>query len=101
MKTKHTPGPWTIVDENELGTVNSEKEPYGIYADGDESVRVAGIMCEYLAPSEVGANAQLIAAAPEMLAALQRVMQLAVSADGDETFEQVKAAIAKATGETK
>lgn len=75
-KMKHTPGPWTIVDENELGTENSEKVPYGIWADGDdESVRIAGIMCEKLSPSEVGANARLISAAPQLLDAIMAIFE--------------------------
>jgi len=40
----------------------------------------------------------LIAAAPRMLEALKQVMHLSVSAEGDEIFIGVKAAIDKAEG---
>jgi co-chaperonin GroES (HSP10) len=50
-------------------------------------------------PSE--ANARLIAAAPEMLDALERVLQLQISESDDEIFAEVRAAIAKAKGEVE
>lgn len=46
------------------------------------------------------ANARLISAVPDMLAALERVMTLQISAGGDEVFADVKAAIAKARGQS-
>lgn len=52
-------------------------------------------------PSEVKANARLIAAAPEMLAALQQMARGFAAAGSDGIFPreaaQVRAAIAKAT----
>lgn len=83
---KFTPGPWVFVDwksETPSRFVRSER---GIVA-----------YCEGPLP-EAQANAKLIAAAPDLLAACERVLQLAVSVGGDEVFAQVRAAVAKAGG---
>ena len=58
MKTKHTPGPWRIEDINQI--VSPEENIVAtVYFDGAEPL------------SEVKANAKLIAAAPELLGAIQ------------------------------
>lgn len=100
-----TPGPWVYVpklsaSENHKGFfVRAEKSTnngYWALADvqpGDEDGRVGE------------ANARLIAAAPELLAALQAIVALDV---GDkpalwhfaEEFDAARAAITKATGAT-
>jgi hypothetical protein len=64
MNTEHTPGPWTL----EISDVPQTNKPFcGICgADG------AGIVYATLrAPGELIANARLIAAAPDLLAALR------------------------------
>ena len=85
----HTPGPWTIEgtrDSDEFWVVKDEgpvceiSQTFG-YPDADE------------------ANARLIAAAPDLLAALQEWTSMAVNSglEGcDEILEQAEAAIAKA-----
>ena len=86
--SKHTPGPWNIYFNSQDDLVIRKMFP-----DGQESHSIA--RCHSGA-----ANALLIAAAPEMLAALQFVM----NASGEQlstAFEQAQAAIAKATGDTK
>ena len=86
----HTPGPWT---------------PHGtiITREGDNSeYPVAGVL-GYLPDEEAYANARLIAAAPELLSALE---SLAPMFDNDSPLltvystqiEEARTAIAKATG---
>ncbi len=96
MNTKHTPGPWHI----------GMKPGPMIY--GSDSSQVADLRADLLDKGERAANARLIAAAPDLLALLQRM------ADGEimggtfnhaETVHEyqklARAAIAKATGEAK
>ena len=89
-QTKYTPGAWDVNEFTDL--------------EGDHHVTVVAewngcpLAHMYEAGSETRANARLIAAAPELLEALQFVM----SAHGEQldwAFEQARAAIAKATGE--
>lgn len=103
--SKHTPGPWTVGMAGQYGTHNVNI----IYAGADNSVAtVYGLpmhtKLENIEPrwTEGLANARLIAAAPELLEALQEI------ANDPDSFEvltqwqrdQVRAAIAKATGES-
>lgn len=88
----HTPGPW------EVGPMNGK--PSVIYAD-DYDAPVIAQMAEWIpdAAKQQEANARLIAAAPELLQALQNL----VSDIDDGTvygqrLAQAHAAIAKATG---
>lgn len=76
---QHTPGPWQIVDRWKIV--------------GDDMV-----LANMSGPRQ-GANARLIAAAPKMLEALQAVMGEWREGYGLNCVEQVRAAIAKATGE--
>jgi hypothetical protein len=89
MTAKHTPGPWTVqettVSSNQCYCVNSGKfcvarVGYG-FEEGEE-------------PQD-RPNARLIAAAPDLLAALLPF----AGTGGDRDFNAVRAAIAKATGE--
>lgn len=82
---KHTPGPWTIEKDCEL-----------IYILGDDVVCEIGSLSTP-ATTEQWKNAHLIAGAPEMLEALQRVLQL--NFVGDEVYEQVHKAVDKALGQ--
>jgi hypothetical protein len=93
MKAKHTPGPWRIV--------------------GDTEVRAGGtIICDTLqfrvphpaAQAFAAPDARLIAAAPDLLAALQALEWAVSGVDYIETeyadqVAQARAAIAKATTE--
>lgn len=71
MDTKHTPGPW-FVSEN---AVKPALRPYAIYSRHD-------CICDVLSEIEEGptdrdtANARLIAAAPELLEALEELADL-------------------------
>jgi len=91
MKAKHTPGPWIAV---------------GLWVEHSDD-RVADICnCntnamsqEHLGRSnkEMAANARLIAAAPEMLEALQELVGWVTTAP-QKYVDAANAAIAKATG---
>lgn len=86
----HTPGPWRVFD-TPLGVGVTPKD--GEYADiarcdGFDSTRT---------PDEVRANAHLIAAAPDMLAALKFVDE---RGNADDFWNVLHAAIAKAEGRT-
>lgn len=98
MKTKHTPGPWHIQDNT--------AEPYG-QLRVDSSTRGSVAICytvekgESRTPAECIQNAQLIAAAPELLRALEfakNELHYHPATRNSEALEVVRAAIAKATG---
>lgn len=85
---KHTPGPWCV-------------EGVGIRAlvrAGTSGVIVA--VRHRLSAQENEANARLIAAAPELLEALENILSNCLDSDGlSRAYENARAAIAKATGE--
>lgn len=90
MTTKHTPGPWNFDNHSPALPV------LGIYAadgknpfHGDRS------------QEELAANARLIAAAPELLEALQGLLNALPSATTHPAIKVARAAIAKAIGEQK
>ncbi len=89
--SKHTKGPWTAsgFDEEYTDQINIK---------GDGFYVAAAIWMGN--PGEQEANARLIAAAPELLEALEAVLQ---QVDDDSSYEEmradIRAAIAKATGE--
>ena len=104
MTTDHTPGPWTVEDNftimADVGAhICKVSEPDDFPClDQDE-----GTQSHVLA--ECGANARLIAAAPDMLAALKSLAAVAVwgpEDDDREEFDQAmkaaQAAIARAEG---
>ena len=86
MEAKFTPGPW-VVDEN-------------LILSGD--LRVADVYhMEPIKPGATDANARLIAAAPELLAALKLVVDHAGGVSGTITgadWAIIRAAIAKVEG---
>ena len=112
----HTPGPWTLETVptsigscHKIGPFPSGRLASGtyacVYADG---IRI-GVDDNIPMAVELLANARLIAAAPDLLAALQQLVAAtwglapATSADGcytdDPKERDARAAIAKATGE--
>lgn len=97
--SEHTPGPWQVwyggLDGDTYFTIGSK------YGD------VSGVVCDYAVPSprpsaEVRANARLIAAAPDLLAACQAALpyveQMPWPAP-ERVVDAVRAAVAKATGQ--
>lgn len=96
-KAKHQPGPWSIKGY----TLFSGETVVGSVVDANgETVRLTGValsggpVCE--------ANARLIAAAPELLAALKECADLIVGINGRDSwhYQQAMAAIAKAEGQS-
>jgi hypothetical protein len=97
MQAKHTEGPWTtdLVISSQAGRVAIEPDIAIVYVqpsryDGSESKRRL-------------ANARLIAAAPDLLAALENIIGLVDKMDAwndtrDEIQHAARAAIAKARG---
>ena len=93
---KGTPGPWRVSEKRgDLIDIRHENnEP------GAMSLNLAQVVARQSWLKEAEANARLIAAAPELLEALQMIM------NGDfympkESADAALAAINKATGETK
>ena len=101
MKTKHTPGPWSI----HFGAAQGG-EGHHIVDSNDlaELSRIAVVFFHDDEEGETRANAQLIAAAPELLESLKvamRVIDSFAPSYADRIFaDEARAAIAKATGAT-
>jgi hypothetical protein len=96
MTLKHTLGPWET-----FGPMR-----FTVYG-GDPKVRIAVVdYCTGADSAEHDANARLISAAPDLLAALQYVTDMLSSSVAPDDYEpfrrcmsQARAAISKATGE--
>jgi hypothetical protein len=94
----HTPGPWTI---EEYG--DEERPALVIHRDSESRVCFMATPGSHGDPAQIAADARLICAAPDLLAALRDVL----AAYGDKTFgtayameralPNARAAIAKAT----
>ena len=111
--SKHTPGPWEInwyeckMDKGDVehakskGNLNAKvgdvlwRSPVSIGPCGSENSHWGG---DLLTVEE--ADARLIAAAPDLLEALQYLI-VAHGEQLDHAFQMAQNAIAKATGETK
>ena len=88
MKTSHTPGPWTVAaDMRGLGNVPVA----GVETSAGLAIANCGTHGE--------ANASLIAAAPDLLAALQEILPHIIARPivGAAILERARAAIARAT----
>lgn len=102
MKAKHTPGPW-IVDRDKddteiLGPKLRGERPRIATVDVDFFYAFTGVIA---ATDECMANASLIAAAPDLLAALEDiVLKAEVTGLDDRRMGRARAAIAKARGES-
>ena len=93
---RHTPGPWKAVEAayNPPGWLWVQNGPGALLADVHQNVNI---------PLDArNANARLMAAAPELLEALQEII---TAADGegwsqlDAGFTKARAAVAKALGD--
>lgn len=107
MSAQHTPGPWCVEDpmDFELTIVEAGKETHEwrfiascSLPDGDND--------QDFTSGEVQANARLIAAAPELLAACQEIVRTglleeAMHGDQRAAVALCEAAISLATGESK
>ena len=79
MKAKHTPGPWTA--SRMLLTKRAKDRRSGFIVNGPDSTplpaRICDIRCSpQCAFTEAEANARLISAAPDLLAALQALEKI-------------------------
>ncbi len=103
---RHAPGPWTF--RRSMWTTTVPGDGFGIYAYGRARQICGNNQTDpgdgiepFFTWEEMEANARLIAAAPELLAALE-AMCLNMANDGGEyrdCYKAARAAIAKATGE--
>ena len=82
---KHTPGPWATLPNGDV-----------VGADGSLIAKIAEPID--MSMSEMWSNSELIAAAPDLLAALQQIASNADLYHPDTIREIATAAIAKATG---
>lgn len=91
----YTPGPWTHIGQGDITGVETNGTNHG----------PVDVCCVYLrtVPGRTEANARLIAAAPDLLEALQRSLSWLSSYRGGGAmgcYDQARAAIAKALGES-
>jgi hypothetical protein len=89
MNTQHTPGPWHIGESN----------PWLVYAP--DGYAVADTRTYHGRHADTKADARLIAASPELLAALIEATECLIDSGYDHEGNKVKymrAIIAKATG---
>lgn len=102
-EVKHTPGPWAA-GRPDMATIVDGVDSKWIYDGDDQYVAVASgrIGGEW---SEVTANAHLIAAAPDLLAACRICIEICEEGDTGAPFKRVveamiaaAAAVAKAEG---
>lgn len=91
--TNHTPGPWTA---KPWTYENGKRTVCTIQTDTDAIAQVLDLWCPDDRTAEKEANARLIAAAPDLLAALRAVIRVADRATDE--FDQARAALAKAEG---
>lgn len=99
MKAQHTPGPWKAQQDlrsfKNNGIITDGPFNWGIYS---ESARVA-VTEETFNDSELAANAALIAAAPDLLEALENIIYAAAVGDAID-YPEIVAAINRAKGES-
>ena len=92
----HTPGPWTV-DPKTLAVYAPDRHGHAA------AVRVAECGRTLLPAAEIRGNAALVAAAPDLLAALQALLPIAArsiqgTTDGQPLLDAARAAITRATG---
>lgn len=99
MNTQHTPGPWMIFDDGDIGSASVRTPDTTVVRSGTVKGQTIG---------EAMSNARLIAAAPELLAALRAISAMdAITTVGSDSqvrdylyaaVNAARAAIAKAEG---
>lgn len=82
--SKHTPGPWST---NHVGFTHAKN-----------GACIAEVGIDVLPFDEVEANANLIAAAPDLLEALESALTILTDSVGDFDYDKALAAIARAKG---
>jgi hypothetical protein len=108
--SKHTPGPWTLrINKNASGVTYTIGADSMIAEDAEVTLFDFFLTPRHLPSGECEANARLIVAAPDLLAALVAVCdrsdELCKDRDAHRSpeleplYQQCRAAIARATGE--
>lgn len=98
MTYTYTPGPWNIFTDGTTAAGIVKYQENSPYNDGRDSVLICSFegLCSH---DETESNANLIAAAPELLEALEDVeCNLGLCDLDDDTCAKIRAAIAKARG---
>ena len=90
METKHTPGPWMIAESDERFVYALNEKGFNRFC--------AQVQDAHTDISELQANARLIAAAPELLEALNRAVMNYGHVMNAQDRKFIGEAIAKATG---
>lgn len=109
MTTQHTPGPWEIESIDEVGYSIHGQPIYRTGIKAAIATRIGKVthVFEGIAPNAGWqpipkkmnlANARLIAAAPDLLEALEMALGFVCLEGNDKEINQAKSAIAKATG---
>lgn len=93
MTAKHTPGPWTASERawpEQIGCCPLVGRPFSVHNAGNRNVAAATTL----------PNARLIAAAPELLEALDNlIIAIGMGWDLGGVIQKANDAIAKATGD--
>ena len=92
MTTKHTPGPWRVKHKAKLGWAGVLTQEGDIIAD----IVVDGQ--DFRDPEQALDDARLIAAAPDLLEACERLLRWAGWPHAEKDIELARAAIARAKG---
>lgn len=93
---EHTPGPWTVEVDQGSVVVWSKFKSQKTGDDGDDRHVVA--IPDWGPMDKREADARLIAAAPDMLAALQMMLDAHGGLEQSPAAKAARAAIARATG---
>lgn len=103
--TKHTPGPWTVESTGMGYSVRGDGNGHCVVFTNTASCSKAALRRSISKDEEESANARLVAAAPDLLEALERITrELGVPQPGypqpvANAVEIARAAIAKARGD--
>jgi len=113
MMAEHTPGPWRQVEYDDWLYIGGSEmdfieydpvdEPYNYHVENAACVvDLAAMRVENLTEEGI-ANARLIAAAPDLLAALEELLRVVYEGDWywevQPALKQAKSAVAKVEGE--
>ena len=102
QKTQHTPGPWSYFEQNTWGGALPRVRYGCVRSPGPDSFVIVNGCAPGGIEEEQRANARLIAAAPDLLAACENFVESYESSQSWPTQAQVdaaRAALAQATGE--
>ncbi len=104
MTTEHTPGPWQVIIDDDGNPLSGRPSVFAADEYDCSIVHWDGFVQEYFRSArgdkEIHANARLIAAAPELLEALENLLAVNEGEGGTRYHAQdiARAAITKAKG---